>query len=423
MEQKKEQFVFKGYDADLARGLAYFYFEVAIQNKTWNFKETIYFPALKNNSTIHPLLVKTIFNNLLLIFGISYWKLFCQTNIKILPFELSKDQANFWNTVYSKGLGEFFYKNKIDFRGLLRFPYSKAAIAESLKNHRKNRSLLMLGGGKDSIVAAELLKKNQKQFHAFSVNSYPLQKRINKLLETDLLVIRRKLDPQLFIFNRRQDVLNGHIPVSAIYAFLGLLAAALYDYKYVVAANEKSANYGNVKYLGEEINHQWSKSQKFERMFQNYVKRYITPDVFYYSPLRRFSELQIVKKFSQYPQYFLYFSSCNSNFRILKFGSNKKWCCKCSKCAFVFVALAAHIPKKEVIKIFGKNLLADEKLVPLYKELLGIKGIKPFECVGTPQETKSAFSLILKHGEFNGSIVLKKLLPEHVEGMPQESKM
>lgn len=407
MEQKKEQFVFKGYDADLAKGLAYFYFEAAIQNKTRNFKETIYFPAFKNHSAIHPLLVKTIFNNILLILGISYWKLFCPANIKILPFELSKDQANFWNIIYTKGLGEFFYKNKIDFRGLLQFPYSGAYVAKPIKNRRKNRSLLMLGGGKDSIVVAELFKKNQKQFHAFSVNSYPLQKRISKLLKTDLLVIRRKLDPKLFALNRRENALNGHIPVSAIYAFLGLLAAVLYDYKYVVASNEKSANFGNVKYLGEEINHQWSKSQEFERMFQNYVKRYVTPDIFYYSPLRRFSELQIVKKFSQYPQYFPYFSSCNSNFRILKSGHNKKWCCKCSKCAFVFAALAAYIPKKEVIKIFGKNLLADEKLIPLYKELLGIKGIKPFECVGTPQETKFAFSLIAKRGEFNKDSVVR----------------
>ena len=38
------------------------------------------------------------------------------------------------------------------------------------------------------------------------------------------------------------------------------------------------------------------------------------------------------------------------------------------------------------MQIFGKELYEDASLETLFKELLGISGIKPFECVGTNEE-------------------------------------
>lgn len=280
----------------------------------------------------------------------------------------------------------------------------------------------MLGGGKDSIVAGELLKKRKKRFALYTLNPVPLHKKVGKLLGGEIISLQRTLDPKLMRLNARWAY-NGHVPVSAIYGFTGLLAAALHGYKYVVAANEKSANYGNIKYLGQTVNHQWSKSVEFEKLFREYVREFITPDITYYSLLRSYNELKIAQMFSKYPQYFSVFSSCNTNFRLRqKFqvasgrlldgtfdNGTKKWCGKCPKCAFVFAALAAFLPKNEVLIIFGKNMLADEKLIPVYKELLGIKGHKPFECVGTPEETRRAFALIRKRGEFDRDPVIRTI--------------
>ncbi|TSC64262.1 MAG: phospho-N-acetylmuramoyl-pentapeptide transferase, partial [Parcubacteria group bacterium Gr01-1014_106] len=83
---------------------------------------------------------------------------------------LTKKQAEFWNTVYTKGLGEFFYKNKIDFRNRVQFPYVLNARAHSVAFPRANASLLLFGGGKDSIVSGEMLRRAKKRFSAFSVN-------------------------------------------------------------------------------------------------------------------------------------------------------------------------------------------------------------------------------------------------------------
>ena len=62
--------------------------------------------------------------------------------------------------------------------------------------------------------------------------------------------------------------------------------------------------------------------------------------------------------------------------------------------------------------MFGKNLFDNADLLPLYRELLGIQKFKPFECVGTPEETKAAFLLADKRGEFKESPVMKMFQSE-----------
>jgi len=354
--------------------------------------------------------------NLHLIFGISYWKLYCPKKIKIKNNQLTKEQADFWNVVYTKGLGEFFYRNNINFKGLIEFPYTNGTNAEPVVFERQNRSLLMLGGGKDSIVAGELLKEKKKEFSAFVVNDYSLQKEVVQLLNVGEIIVKRTVDPKLFDFNKRPGTYNGHVPISAVYAFIGLLTAILFDYRFIISSNEASANYGNVEYLGERINHQWSKSEEFEKLFQNYVKTYITPDVFYFSLLRHYYEIKIAQLFSQYPKYFPVFSSCNKNFRIQE-KNKTKWCGECPKCAFIFVTLGAFLSKETLINIFGKNLFGDETLIDLYKELLGIKNVKPFECVGTSDEVKLAFYLVYKKKEFTSEVVMRMFEKEVLPNM------
>ena len=76
--------------------------------------------------------------------------------------------------------------------------------------------------------------------------------------------------------------------------------------------------------------------------------------------------------------------------------------------------MRAFLPKEEVIQIFGHDLFSDETLVPLFQELLGISGIKPFECVGTNEEMVLAFRLIFqKEHEVNATMI--KLFVDHVK--------
>lgn len=398
------QFIFKGYESNLKKGEVFFQFGFN-GKKSIDFIEKISFPSV--NIDIPEVLLKSILDNVMLILGISYWKLYCPREIIIESNFLTKEQADFWNNVYTKGLGEFFYKNKIDFRDLVKFPYLDNVQAKTTLFPRKERTLLGFGGGKESIVAAEILKKENKEFGLLTVGTSQIQEETAAIIDKKPIIIKRELGAKLFDFNKQNGSYNGHIPISAIYAFLGLMAGIFYDYKHFVVGNEKSANYGNVEYLGEMINHQWSKSEEFEALFREYIQEFITTDILYSSPLRNMNELEVTEELVKYPEYFSVFSSCNANFKINNRVANQKWCGECPKCLFVFISLSAFLSKKEVLNIFGKNLFDNKSLLPLFEELVGVRNFKPFECVGTPEEVKEALKKILEKGEFEETFLIK----------------
>jgi hypothetical protein len=207
------------------------------------------------------------------------------------------------------------------------------------------------------------------------------------------------------------------------------LVAGIFNYKYIAFSNERSSNEGNLKYRGKIINHQWSKSFEFEKKFRNYSKKYLIPEVEYFSLLRPLYEIQIVKLFSKYPKYFPVFLSCNEAYKTVS-GTKKpfkKWCGKCPKCLFVWVCLYPFLEEKKLMKIFGKNLFEDKKLLPIMQELIGERRFKPFECVGTKKETISAFYLSWKKANRVGYIPFllkyfgRKILPKY-PNLEKESK-
>lgn len=401
-------FIFDSYTIDLPNKILSFFYTVKKDEEVFTFEEKIFLPK-EVKREVPPLLLNTIVAQLHLVLGLSYWKLFCPSDIVVKSVALQPKQAQFWNTLYTKGLGEFFYRNTIDFRDLISFPQS-AVNYHPVSLHGVSRCLVGIGGGKDSVVSIEFLNSSQKQYSGYSLlkETLPLIDETAQTAGIENLFVQRVLDPQLATLSRSKSAYNGHVPVSAIYAFVGVLLAILYDFTYVIASNEQSANYGNVHYLGEVVNHQWSKSIEFEKMFREYIHEFVTPDVTYFSLLRPWNEIAIAKAFCQYPPYFSIFSSCNRNFSSTHPNQEgRKWCGDCPKCAFVFALLAAFLPKETVTKIFGENLFAKETLLPLYKELLGIEGFKPFECVGTPEETKVAFYLASLKGEYTNDYSMK----------------
>jgi 7-cyano-7-deazaguanine synthase in queuosine biosynthesis len=404
-KKKYKKFIFEKFELNKARGEFRFYYSL---DGEIDFVEKLFVDVKKIDwEKVNPEcsgLLSLVLFNLHLILGISYWKTYCPKEIIVNSGKLSKAQAEFWNKLYTNGLGEFFYKNKINFKGLINFPYGTEKLSP-IKINTQNRSLVPFGGGRDSIVTAELLKNSKKDFILFSLNTSGVQRETAKVIGKKTIIINRELDKKLFKLNK-EGVFNGHIPITAVYSFTSLLAAVLYNYKYIIFSNEQSANYGNVKYLGKIINHQYSKTFEFEIDFYNYLKKFITPSIEYFSLLRPFSELKIASLFSSYQKYFPYFSSCNRNFAINK-NSKKTWCGECPKCAFVFSQLSAFTQKKDLIKIFGKNLYEDKKLLNLFLELWGEKSIKPFDCVGTPEEAALAALMALETKEYNKDFIIK----------------
>jgi len=374
-------------------------------------------------------------NNLVFHLGLaeipSYWKVTCSKEIRIEAGGLDRQQMKWWKDLILNGMDQFFFENKINFRGVNFLKISslepgsengqKATIAE-------NKVLVPLGGGKDSIVTLEILKNAGKNITCFSLNPTENAQQVMKVAGCQKsIIVRRTIDPKLLEMNK-QGFLNGHTPFSSYLAFLSVLSAAIFDFKYIALSNERSSNEGNVRYLGKEINHQWSKSFDFENKFRDYTKKYLA-DVEYFSFLRPLYEFQIAKIFSRLPKYFSSFLSCNEAFKTIS-GTripSGKWCGNCPKCLFVFACLYPFLEKEALLKIFGQNLFIKQELLPVMLELLGLKDYKPFECVGTKKESLIAFYLSWQKAKTAGEspFLLKyfenKILKKHPD-LEEEAK-
>ncbi len=358
--------------------------------------------------------------------GTSYYKTCCPRTIEVRSGALSKGEAEFWNTVYEKGLGEFFFRNNMDPRGLINFPHGKQGAGRSISPGPSPtlspRLLVPIGGGKDSIVTAELLKAGGYDVTLLRMGRHPLIEETARLAGLPLLTIERHLSGTLFDLNA-EGALNGHVPITGYLSALAVLTALLYGFDAVVMSNERSASEGNVQYLGTEINHQWSKSLEFERMFQRYLADFVTEDVQYASLLRPWSELKIAETFCRFRQYFPVATSCNANWRILRERPKERWCGACPKCAFAFALFAAFLPEEQLLAIFGDNLFEAQTLLPLYRQLLGLEGFKPFECVGTPAETQAAFLLARKRGNFAESAAMRMFEEEALPAIREPEEL
>ncbi len=362
-----------------------------------------------------------------LIGGISYYKTYLPKTIEIKSGSLNAKDAAFWKQVYENGLGEFFYKNKIDHRGVVQFPHSSvpyfpsSSQSETEKEIRKSgnteKVLVPFGGGKDSIVTAELLKAAGHDVTLLRIGHHPLITAAAKKAGLPLLTVERRLDPLLFALNA-EGALNGHVPITAYLSILSVIIAELYGYSAAVWSNERSASEGNTKLHELEVNHQWSKSIAFEQALQEILKG--KTNVQYFSMLRPWGELRIVQEFCKHPQHFGSFTSCNENWKLLtsknKEGglprvarpqSSEAWCRKCPKCAFAFALFAAFLPRAELESIFGGNIFDSPALEPVFRELLGLEGFKPFECVGTSDEVRAAFLLAEKRGDLQDTAMMK----------------
>jgi len=369
--------------------------------------ETLIFPAF-NIKNIPMETVNSVCDLIHLMCGISYYKAGLAKNIVFKNTFPNKNMAEFIEKTWFHGLGELAFENNISLKNHINILFDDNATSQPRHLNLSHKSLVPLGGGKDSLVTVEELKEQGKNISLFMVGNAALIKEVAEFIDLPLIQVKRKIDPKLIEYNKTTKGFNGHVPITAINSAIAVLTALLFDFNEIVFSNEKSADSANtVNTDGDEINHQYSKSNEFEKDFSDLLASEITPSLHYYSQQRECSELEILEKFSHYPQYFSIFSSCNRNFHINgSHNKNTKWCNNCPKCRFIFLGLAPFIDKTQLLAIFGHNLLDDMSQKQGFSELLGIQGYKPFECVGEISESQLAFDSLKNKAEWkNDSLV------------------
>ncbi len=216
-----------------------------------------------------------------LIAGVSYYKAGVPPTLEVVDGPLDVATADLLDALYLHGLAEFAYRNGLDLRERIAFPRlgaersarsrvdasgssrshaGPAAVADALNLPR--RTLVPIGGGKDSLVAIEAIKSIGGAATAVWVGNSPLIAACAERTGLPMLNIGRELAPGLFELNRL-GAWNGHIPVTAVNSAILVVAALLYGFDSIAFANERSASAATLEYAGQQVNHQWSKGYAF----------------------------------------------------------------------------------------------------------------------------------------------------------------
>lgn len=386
LREKYPKFVYRSFDYKLQNDqlLLHFNYEIAGLD---NFEHELILRDIDESN--FDKLDKVALDNLIfhtgLIMSLSYWKLTCSKEFIVEAGSVLKEGLKWFSDLFYKGLGQYFYENNIDFKAkdFINFSFEGKKFLNIAKV-RSTKVLVPFSGGKDSTVTLELLRKHFKT-GLFLV--YPQTSAGYKIAEStklSLVSVESKIDHKLLSLNE-QGFLNGHTPYSSYLMMVSVLAAYVFGYGYVAYSNERSSNENNTSYLGEKINHAYSKSWEYEKLFSSYNKHFLS-NVEVFSFLRPLFDVQISRIFSNFTQYYDKIRSCNVG------QKEGIWCGKCAKCLSTYILLSPFIQKEIINEMFGKDLFSDVNLTILMDSLIDQDLIKPFECVGTKAELRSALS-------------------------------
>lgn len=372
-----------------------------------DFTETLQFPPGANPDAARSRAFVKLLDLTAVVLGVSYFKLTAPFRIAA-AFPLTADERVFALDVYSNGLGEFYTRNNLSRFGKLQVDAppdrSKARPSPLLKD----RALLPIGGGKDSLVSLELLEAAGLDYTPFAVNPKgPILGSVDKSGRTPLYIVRT-LDPEMLRLGQQPGYLNGHVPSTAINSMIAALTALLFSYNRIVLSNERSASEGNAVHDGREVNHQYSKSLDFEIRIADILKAATGGALGYFSLLRPYSEAKIARLFARETRFDHVFSSCNRNFK-LSGHNGPLWCGECPKCHFTFLILAPVMDKDRLLGIFGKNLLDNRDNERSFRELTGLAGQKPWECVGEIEEAAACLYALTGRPEWDTSAIVAAL--------------
>jgi UDP-N-acetyl-alpha-D-muramoyl-L-alanyl-L-glutamate epimerase len=352
--------------------------------------------------------------------GVSYYKAALPAQVSCETGPPPPAVATLLEALYSEGLGELAYVNGLDALPHPRFPgrtaveqraaAGQAAPALPEQDGELGRVLVPIGGGKDSAVALEIVRHAGCELALFSLGDAPPIARTVAAAGLPRLLATRALDPGLRELNEA-GAINGHVPITAIVSCAALLTAALNGFDAVAMANERSASAGNVSWHGVEVNHQFSKGLRAERLLSAAVAE-LAPGLRVFSVLRPASELAVARAFARMERYHDAFTSCNAVFRSDPARRASSWCCECPKCRFVFLALAPFSDPVHLREVFGRDLLDEDAQFEGFALLTATGGHKPFECVGEEQESLAAIRLLAEDPRWSAHPVVRRLAAE-----------
>ncbi|MFW3171833.1 hypothetical protein [Geodermatophilus sp. CPCC 206100] len=339
-----------------------------------------------------------------LVMGTSYYKLRAPGRVRVTR-PLTKAQLAVAEAAYTHGLGEFAAVNRLPVPHAVEFDVDLRAADPVPAGAGGGGPLLPVGGGKDSALALVVVSPAT----ALAINPTGAQRDVTRAAGVPLIGVRRRLDP-LLAERTAAGGLNGHVPVTAINSAISTLVAVLGGFDPVVFANERSADEETLEVDGARVNHQYSKSYEFERLFAAAAAEV---GVTYFSLTRQLSELATVAAVAALPDLRGEILSCNRAYtqKHMGFGeggaATQRWCLHCDKCLFTFLCFAVFLTPDEAVAMFGGNPLEDLALTDGFRVLWATE--KPFDCVGERAESAAAMAHLARSSAWGGFPVVRAL--------------
>lgn len=321
--------------------------------------------------------------------GTSYYKI-APTSSVILPYTLDNFSANYFNQIYQEGLSQFAFENHLTRNDLAHFPaVDSQKIPTPHATPTRHQPLVLVSGGKDSLLLYEKLRPNTPQVIYITPS-----KHTPKILDQfDPLIIHRHLDLANL---KAANGLSGHVPITLINETLAIIQAILIGCDSIALGIGREGIEPHAYIDDLAVNHQWSKTPTAQNLFKTYLGTHITTSIHLNSPLEDLTELDIAREFATtcWGKYGHDFSSCNvANYKQTATNRQLKWCGKCAKCANSYLLFAPFIYAKEQKQLFGgQDLFRDPDLTEIFKGLLGVdNAMKPFECIASVAELREAY--------------------------------
>lgn len=339
-----------------------------------------------------------------LLAGVSYYKTLSPPVVDLGAVATTRAERRFLRTFFVEGLAEYAHRNGLDLSGLevvgpqleRREPVRVGRTGE--RDDRLARPLIPFGGGMDSIVTTEHLRRSHPDASLFVVSRskdrFDAIERAAALTGLPVARAERDIDPAVAdpAESSSHGFRNGHVPVTGILSAIAVMAAVIGGHTAVVMSNERSASAPTLVREGRQVNHQWSKGLAFEAGFRELLGATFDGGPAYFSYLRARSELWVAREFASLKGYHRVFRSCNRAFALDPERRLDSWCGECDKCAFVDLVLAPYVPAADLAEVFGgREPLCVEGSAPKLRALVGTGSEpRPFECVGDEEECRVA---------------------------------
>lgn len=380
------------------------------------FTEVIQFPAelaprFNEFCEVHGLVIDIAHR----ILGVSYYKAAAAPRIVVRRKLTGTAELEALRVLYSKGLGEFFFRNNLGYppkqEWIAPQDYSAGAVETKADD---GLVLQAFGGGKESQVARHLLSRTSRRVRLASVSLTEETAKVIALTAREPVYdVRRLIDPRLLEANR-SGALNGHVPVTAMNSATLLMAAAMLNASWLVFGNEAAAEEPTLA-LGEmRINHQFSKTLEWEKLFSTAAANVMPQGFCYFSLLRPLSEISVAGCLSRCPEALSVFRSCNLNFRqdASLHPGTERWCGACAKCAFTALMLAPFLCPDASRSVFGSQLLDNGALLEEYRSIAGLTAQKPWDCVGSVKEARAVFARLNADPRWRNFCVVREIVAE-----------